>query len=109
MEMFKLSRVILILILVFLGLLFRTTVVVADPGLNQAVNPQSEKDRTVILSLLEQKTIDPLLLKRAREKLLSLDEHQTRLIASLSEHVKDKPTAGADLAYLLVAFLITLS
>ena len=63
-----------------------------------------------ILSVLENKIEDQKLLERAKEKLLTLSERQTRLMASLSERIaKEGNTTGGDIAFLLITALITLS
>ena len=98
-----------IVLLVLSGFLLNSAPVFAVTGMNHVPNTVSEKDQLKILSLLKQKTGDQQLLEKAREKLLSLDEKQTRLITSLSERIKDGQTAGDDVAYLLIAVLIILS
>ncbi len=60
-----------------------------------------------ILSVLENRVEDRPLLERTKDKLLTLDRKQIRLIASLSEIVKGN-TAGSEIAFLLMTALITL-
>ncbi len=63
-----------------------------------------------ILSVLENKIEDQKLLEKAKEKLLTLSERQTRLMASLSERIaQEGDTTGGDIAFLLITALITLS
>lgn len=95
--------------LVLPGLLLNSTMVFAGHEMHQVSNPVSEKDQVKILSFLEQKTGNRQLLEKVREKLLSLDEEQTRLIASLSDRITNEQSAGADFAYLLMATLLILS
>jgi hypothetical protein len=77
-------------------------------------NPNSaikrENARLKILSILENKTGDKKISKKAKEKLSTLSDDQTRLIISLSEVIaNDGQTAGADIAFLLIMILIILS
>jgi hypothetical protein len=52
---------------------------------------------------------DPKLLGKAKKKLITLSDWQTRLIASLSDRVVEEGnTAGSDIAFLLMTVLITL-
>jgi len=69
----------------------------------------SSTDVSKILSVLENRLEDQQLLERTKDKLLTLDQRQIRLIASLSERVvKEGNTAGSDIAFLLMTALITL-
>jgi len=62
-----------------------------------------------ILSVFENRIEDQQLLERTKDKLLTLDQRQIRLIASLSDRVaKEKNTTGSDIAFLLMTALITL-
>ena len=71
--------------------------------------PGRETHVLKILTALENKIENPQLLERTREKLQSLSERQTRLIASLSDRViKEGNSAGASIALLLMTVLITL-
>jgi hypothetical protein len=66
-------------------------------------------DVSQILSVLENRIEDQQLLERTKDKLLTLDERQIRLIASLSDRVaKEGNTTGSDIAFLLMTALITL-
>ena len=63
-----------------------------------------------ILSVLDGRTADPAVRRRAADKLVTLDDRQIRLIASLSERVSDDgagPAAG--IALLLITALLILS
>lgn len=62
-----------------------------------------------ILSVLENRTGDQKLLEKAKIKLFTLSDGQTRLIASLSDWVtKEGNATGSDIAFLLMTALITL-
>jgi len=66
-------------------------------------------DVSKILSCFENRIEDQRLLEKTKDKLLTLDQRQLRLIASLSERVaKEGNTAGSDIAFLLMTALITL-
>jgi hypothetical protein len=66
-------------------------------------------DVSKILSVFENRIEDPQLLERTKDKLLTLDQRQIRLIASLSDRVaKEGNTTGSDIAFLLMTALITL-
>lgn len=63
-----------------------------------------------ILEVLEKKMGGKKLSEKAREKLFSMPQNQTRLIISLCERISDEGrSAGVDIAYLLVIALILLS
>lgn len=63
-----------------------------------------------ILSVLENKMRDQQLLEKAKDKLFTLSDRQTRLIASLSDRIANEGnTAGADIAFLLITALIVFS
>jgi hypothetical protein len=69
----------------------------------------SSEDVTKILSVFENRIEDQQLLERTKDKLLTLDQRQIRLIASLSDRVaKEGNTTGSDIAFLLMTALITL-
>ena len=69
-----------------------------------------KRDSMEILLVLEEKIGNQKALEKVREKLGSLDEKQTRLIANLCERVQNSGrTAGADISLLLVSILIILS
>jgi len=62
-----------------------------------------------ILAVLENKIEDQQLLEKTKEKLFTLNDGQTRLIASLSDRVaKEGNTMGASISFLLMTVLITL-
>jgi len=66
-------------------------------------------DVSKILSVFENRIEDRELLERTKDKLLTLDQRQIRLIASLSDRVtKEGNTTGSDIAFLLMTALITL-
>jgi len=66
-------------------------------------------DMLKILSVLENKIEDQQLLGKTKEKLLSLSDRETRLIASLADRVtQGGNTTGSNVAFLLMAALITL-
>jgi hypothetical protein len=66
-------------------------------------------DVSKILSVFENRIADQQLLDRTKSKLLTLDQRQLRLIASLSDRVaKEGNTTGSDIAFLLMTALITL-
>lgn len=67
-------------------------------------------DVSKILLVLENKIEDQPLLERTKDKLLTLDHRQIRLIASLSDRVgTDGNTTRSDIAFLLMTALIALS
>jgi hypothetical protein len=70
-------------------------------------------DISKILSVLEKRTADSNLLKKAEEKLLTLSKTRAHLIASLSDRMHETAggdnTVGNDIAFLLIAALIILS
>jgi hypothetical protein len=66
-------------------------------------------DVSKILWVLENKIEDRRLLERTKDKLLTLDDRQIQLIASLSDSVTEEGnTTGSDLAFLLMTALIAL-
>jgi hypothetical protein len=66
-------------------------------------------DVSKILLVLEDRIEDQQLLEKTKDKLLTLDQRQIRLIASLSDRVaKEGNTTGSDIAFLLMTALITL-
>ncbi len=75
---------------------------------HQAVSGKNELTR--ILSVLEAKEGDPRVLKKAIEKIRGLNERQLRLLSSLCDRIAAaEGTAGADIAFSLIAALIVLS
>src|SRR5512139_325279 len=72
----------------------------SDPGARYVIGFSA--DLSNILSVFENRIEDQKLLERTKDKLLTLDQRQLRLIASLSERVaKEGNTAGSDIAFLL--------
>ena len=66
-------------------------------------------DVSKILLVLENRIEDQQLLEKTRDKLLTLNDRQIRLIASLSDRVHTEGnTTGSDIAFLLMTALITL-
>ena len=59
--------------------------------------------------VLENRLDDQQLLEKTKDKILTLSDGQTRLLASLSDQVNKEgnPTAVGELAFLLMAALIT--
>ncbi len=95
-------------ILLLIGTTTAIGAIIDNPHENQPV-PGRETHVLKILTALENKIENPQLLERTREKLQSLSERQTRLIASLSDQVtKEGDSAGASIAFLLMTVLITL-
>ncbi len=69
-----------------------------------------EEDQYRILGVLENKMEGKKLSVKAKEKILALNEGQTRLIISLCNRIEGNDhAAGAEFAYLLVIALILLS
>ncbi len=62
-----------------------------------------------ILSVLENRIGDQPLIEKAKDKLSTLTDRQTLLIASLSDRVeKERNPASGDIAFLLITALIIL-
>jgi hypothetical protein len=79
----------------------------SDPHARQITGFSADVSK--ILSVFETRIEDQQLLEKTKDKLLALDQRQLRLIASLSERVvKERNTAGSDIAFLLMTALITL-
>jgi hypothetical protein len=69
-----------------------------------------EEDQYKILEVLENKMGGKKLSVKAKEKILALNEGQTRLIISLCDRIEENDhAAGAEIAYLLITALILLS
>ena len=89
-----------------------TTVAISgttDPHFDDRSLSHLRSDVLKILSVLENKIEDQQLLGKTKEKLLSLSDRETRLIASLADRVtQEGNTAGSDIAFLLMTALITL-
>jgi len=63
-----------------------------------------------IVAAMESRIADPKRIDTARNKLLHMDEKQTRLLSVLSDRILvDDTSVGASIAFLLVAVLIALS
>jgi len=70
----------------------------------------SPADLSRILLVLENRIKDQKSLERTKDKLLTLDDRQIRLIASLSDRVgTEGRTTGSELAFFLMTALITLN
>ncbi len=79
----------------------------SDPGVPYRLSFSA--DVSQILSVLESRMENRQLLERTKDKLLTLDHRQIRLIASLSDRVtKEGNTTGSEIAFLLMTALITL-
>jgi len=80
------------------------------PRASSVVAPERQREIARILSVLDGRTPDPAVRRRAAGKLVTLSDRQIRLIASLSERVSDDgagPAAG--IALLLITALLILS
>ncbi len=67
----------------------------------------SKTDAAKILSILQRKLGNREVTDSVKERLLTMDLQQTRLIASLSEFMSNhSETVGADIAFLLITALI---
>ena len=89
-----------------------TTVAISrttDPHFDDPSASHLRSDMLKILSVLENKIEDQQLLGKTKEKLLSLSDRETRLIASLADRVtQEGNTTGSNVAFLLMTALITL-
>jgi hypothetical protein len=89
-----------------------TTVAISrttDPHFDDPSASHLRSDVLKILSVLENKIEDQQLLGKTKEKLLSLSDRETRLIASLADRVtQGGNTTGSNVAFLLMTALITL-
>ena len=89
-----------------------TTVAISrttDPHFDNPSASHLRSDMLKILSVLENKIEDQQLLGKTKEKLLSLSDRETRLIASLADRVtQGGNTTGSNVAFLLMTALITL-
>ncbi len=96
------------------GLLFLPTAALAKPGKLDPTPPAPVRlslstEVSQILSVLESRMKDRQSLERTKDKLLTLDPVQIRLIASLSDRVtREENTTGSEIAFLLMTALITL-
>ena len=80
-----------------------------DPNFDDPYASNRGTDVLQILAVLENKIEDQQVLEKTKEKLFTLNDGQTRLIASLSDQVaKGGNSTGASIAFLLVTVLITL-
>ena len=80
-----------------------------DPDFDDPYASNRGTDVLQILAVLENKIEDQQLLEKTKEKLFTLRDGQTRLIASLSDQVnQDGNTTAASIAFLLMTALITL-
>lgn len=78
------------------------------PKLDTQYALSSSPDVSKILWVLENRIEDRRLLEKTKDKLLTLDQRQIRLIASLSDQVVRGDTTGSDIAFLLMTVLIAL-
>jgi hypothetical protein len=107
-------RLIAIWVIIFQTAIFPlgTTVAISrttDPHFDDPSLTHLKSDVLKILSVLENKIEDLQLLGKTKEKLLSLSDRETRLIASLADRVtQEGNTTGSDIAFLLMTALITL-
>jgi len=109
----KIKPITIGLVILQLAIFLLITTIAASGATGPSSNEQYTSDRRTnvlkILSVLENKIGDQQLLQRAKEKLFTLGDRQTQLIASLSDRVaKEKNTTGSDIAFLLMTALITL-
>lgn len=75
-----------------------------------AEEARKRSDMSRILRVLETRMKDQKSLQRSRDKLVTLDSEQLRLLASLCERIsREGDTAGADIAFSLVTAMIILS
>jgi hypothetical protein len=90
----------------------RTTTAASGKNASDSYAPYTlsfSSDVSKILSVFENRIEDQQLLRRTKDKLLTLDQRQIRLIASLSDRVtKEGNTTGSDIAFLLMTALIAL-
>ncbi|OGP78471.1 MAG: hypothetical protein A2V86_17255 [Deltaproteobacteria bacterium RBG_16_49_23] len=78
-----------------------------DPG-NSTISARAS-NVLKILSVLENRIGDQPLIEKAKDKLSTLTDRQTLLIASLSDQVvKERNSTSGDIAFLLIAALIIL-
>lgn len=99
---------ILQMVIFILGVTIATSGTTVPPSEDQYVSSHIT-NILKIRSVLEKKIRDQQLLEKTNDKLLTLSDGQTRLIASLSDRVaKEGNTAVGDIAFLLMAALITL-
>lgn len=74
------------------------------------VSFKHKRDTSRILFIIKQRIKDKQLIAKTKEKLLTLSDSEISLIASLCDRIsKNDNTAGAELAFSLVAALIILS
>ena len=79
-------------------------------GISLSYKTEREEDQHKILGVLENKMGGKKLSARAKEKILTLNEGQTRLITSLCDRIAENGhAAGAEIAYFLITALILLS
>jgi len=80
-----------------------------DPHSEDPFVSKQRANVSKILTVLESRIEDPQLLGKTQKKLITLNDGQTRLIASLSDRVaEERNTTGSDIAFLLMTVLITL-
>lgn len=101
----------LVLLQIVIFLLGTTTATsgAANPNSDDQYASNRRANVLRILAVLENKIEDQQLLEKTKEKLFTLNDGQTRLIASLSDRVaKEGNTMGASISFLLMTVLITL-
>ena len=79
----------------------------SDPG--QSAISSRASNVLKIISVLDHRMTDQPLLEKAKEKVFTLSDRHTRLIASLSDQVvKERNSTTGDIAFLLLTALIVL-
>jgi hypothetical protein len=69
-----------------------------------------EADMSKILSVLENRIGSQRLIEKAKDRLFTFSDAQTRLMADLADRIANEGnTAGGDIAFLLITALIILS
>ena len=82
----------------------------SDSGLDYGANPGPKSGILRVLSLIEKKTDDQMVLKQIRHKLTNIGEERLRMITSLSDRIISKgPEAESEVAFLLLTALIIFS
>lgn len=74
-----------------------------------SIAPSRDTDVHKILSVLDNRMPEQPLLEKAKNKISTLSDRQTRRIASLAEQAdREKNSMGGDIAFLLITALIIL-
>lgn len=80
-----------------------------DSDRGRSIISSHASDVLKIISVLEERVADQLLLEKAKGKVFTLGDQHTRLIASLADQaVKERNSSSGDIAFLLIAALIIL-